>query len=84
MKKLVNEQGNNMIHIAASNGNFKMIENLALNGISINFQNNDGNTPLHYAVNSGISRCVDILIQFGADETIENNLGKTPWELKEI
>ena len=77
----VDEQGNNLLTLAAIKGNFQMVKLLIDNGYSPNTQNHEGQTPLHFAIRYNYTRTINILIHNGADETVENKEGKLPWEM---
>jgi len=79
--RYIDENGNNLLTLAAIKGNFQMVRLLIDNGYSPNTCNNDGQTPLHFAIRYNYTRTVNILIHNGADETVENKEGKLPWEM---
>lgn len=74
------EQGNTLLHIAAQNGNKRMIKLCLRREADINSQNLSGQTPLHYAYAYGYSDVGEYLIRKGADDTIRNKDKLTCYE----
>jgi hypothetical protein len=74
------ETGNAMLHVAAQNGNKRILKLALRRGADINSRNNSGNTPLHYAYAYGFEELGSYLISKGADDTLQNLEGLTPYE----
>ncbi|KAJ6644845.1 Ankyrin repeat domain-containing protein 50, partial [Pseudolycoriella hygida] len=75
------QNGNTLLHLAASAGNCKIMELLLSKGAEINIQNNNKNTPLHQAVDNQNVEAVKLLTRRGASVSIENNQQVTPLKL---
>ncbi|CAM9178964.1 unnamed protein product, partial [Ectocarpus fasciculatus] len=74
------EQGNTLLHIAAQNGNKRMIKLCLRREADINSQNLGGQTPLHYAYAYGYGDVGEYLIRKGADDTVRNKDKLTCYE----
>ncbi|WP_096607842.1 protein kinase domain-containing protein [Calothrix sp. NIES-2100] len=72
--------GNNILNIAAEQGNKQIVELQIAQGANVNSRNNYGNTPLHLAEDIDV---VKLLIAKGADVNSNNNDGNTPLHLAE-
>ena len=74
------EHGNTILHIAAQNGNKRIIK-LALRWrANINLQNNQGQTPLHYLFTYKYENLAAYLISKGNDDSIQNEFGYTCYD----
>ena len=77
-----NEQGLQVIHVSALNGQVQcireLIETLQAN---VNALCEKGNQPIHYACISGSLPCMITLMHYGADLRATNPLGQTPLDL---
>eukprot|EP00595_Chromulina_sp_UTEXLB2642_P002944 CAMPEP_0196765022 /NCGR_PEP_ID=MMETSP1095-20130614/7402_1 /TAXON_ID=96789 ORGANISM="Chromulina nebulosa, Strain UTEXLB2642" /NCGR_SAMPLE_ID=MMETSP1095 /ASSEMBLY_ACC=CAM_ASM_000446 /LENGTH=648 /DNA_ID=CAMNT_0042122185 /DNA_START=1305 /DNA_END=3248 /DNA_ORIENTATION=+ len=67
------EQGNTLLHIAAQNGNKRMIKICLRRGITLDVQNLQGQTALHYLYGYGYTDVGDYLVKKGANDSIRNN-----------
>lgn len=75
------ENGNNLLHIAAQNNNKRAVKFCLLAGFDINTQNrNTGDTALHYCFSFNYNTLAEYLITKGADTSIKNNKKLTPYE----
>ena len=74
------EQGNTLLHIAAQNGNRRMIKLCLRREADINSQNLGGQTPLHYAYAYGYGEVGEYIIKKGGDDTIRNKDKLTCYE----
>mmetsp|Transcript_20671 Transcript_20671/g.29678 ORF Transcript_20671/g.29678 Transcript_20671/m.29678 type:complete len:293 (+) Transcript_20671:4400-5278(+) len=74
------EAGNTMLHIAAQNGNKRMIKLCLRRGAELNTQNLNGQTALHFAYSYGYNEVGDYLVSKGADDSIRNKDGLTCYE----
>lgn len=74
------DTGNSLIHIAAQNGNKRMIKLCLKRGADVNAQNLNGQTPLHFAYSYGYNEVGEYMISKGADDTIRNKDGLTCYE----
>jgi len=73
------DAGDLSIHIAASEGNIKLIELLLAKQPSLlEIKNADGDTPLLLACHSGRAAAVEIFLARGANANAINNNGTTP------
>ena len=75
---LINEDGGNLLHIAARAGNIKLIRSLIASGVNPNARDEDGDSPLHLAAKHGHSNSVKILIEAGVDPNIRSKNGLAP------
>ena len=80
---VVDEAGNNYLHLAARYDNERLIPILAGAGAAVNAQNNAGDSPLHVAISIGrkADDMVEALIAVGADVNLKNNAGKYPLDI---
>jgi hypothetical protein len=74
------EAGNSLLHIAAQNGNKRMIKLCLRRGAELNAQNLNGQTPLHFAYAYGYNEVGDYLVNKGADDSLRNKDGLTCYE----
>ena len=74
------DAGNTLLHIAAQNGNKRMVKLCLRRGADLNAQNMTGQTPLHFTYSYGYSDVGEYLIQKGADDSIRNKDGLTCYE----
>ncbi len=74
------EHGNALIHVAAQNGNKKILKILLRHGAQLNAKNSNGQTPLHYCFAYGYKELGEYLISKGADDSICNKDGLTCYE----
>ena len=81
LDEIQDEDGNNLVILAAMQGDWRMLEILLTKAINPNKKNKHGNTALHYAVLNRNAKCIDALIQNQVDESIENDQGETAWEM---
>jgi hypothetical protein len=72
--------GNSLIHVAAQNGNKRLIKLILRRGGDPNAANLSGQTPLHYCFGYGYDDVGDYLIKRGADDSIRNKDGLTCYE----
>lgn len=70
LDEIQDEDGNNLVIMAAMQGDWRMLEILLTKGINPNKQNMFGNTALHYAVMNRNAKSIDSLIQNQVDESI--------------
>jgi hypothetical protein len=73
-------RGNCLLHIAAQNGNRRLVKLCLRRGADINIQNLNGQTPLHFAFGFGFSDVGEYLVMKGGDDTIRNRDGLTCYE----
>jgi len=76
--ELRNNNGGNIIHLAAEGGSVNIIEALLKNNIDINQPDRYGWTPLHYAVYNDREDAVKFLLVKGATINSMDLAGKTP------
>lgn len=74
------DQGDTLLHIAAQNGNKRMIKIFMRRGISLDTQNLQGQTALHYLYGYGYADVGDYLVKKGANDAIKNKDGLTCYE----
>ena len=67
--------GNTVLHVAAQNGNKRLIKVALRWGADINAQNKQLQTPLHYLFAYKYEELAAYLISKGADDTIQNQFG---------
>lgn len=72
--------GNSLIHVAAQNGNKRLIKLILRRGGEANAANLSGQTPLHYLFGYGYDEVGNYLIKRGADDSIRNKDGLTCYE----
>lgn len=71
--------GHAMLHYAAENGRYKIVELLISKGHNINWRaQSTGASPMHYAVKNGHFKIVKILMLNGADINALDDNGKSP------
>jgi len=73
-----NDQGDTVLHIAASLGRTDFAELLIAHGADVNVRNKFGETPLHVAASAGSKDVLALLIAKGADLNATNPRGRTP------
>ncbi|MGI9214581.1 MAG: ankyrin repeat domain-containing protein, partial [Gammaproteobacteria bacterium] len=77
--KLINNEENSALHIAAANSNLIAVQNLLRsNTININQPNVHGETPLFLGAYNGHVNIVKVLLEIRAKVDIPNNEGVTP------
>jgi len=74
------EHGNTVLHVAAQNGNKRLIKVALRWGANINEQNKQGQTALHYLFAYKYENLAAYLISKGADDTIQNEFGYTCYD----
>ena len=74
------DTGNSLLHIAAQNGNKRMVKLCLRRGADLNAQNLSGQTPLHFTYSYGYAEVGEYLVQKGADDSIRNKDGLTCYE----
>ena len=74
------DAGNTLLHIAAQNGNKRMVKLCMRRGSDLNAQNLNGQTPLHFAFAYGYSEVGNYMISKGGDDSIRNKDGLTCYE----
>jgi len=74
------EHGNTCMHVAAQNGNKRLIKAALRWGADINVQNKQGQTPIHYLFAYKYEELAAYLISKGADDTIQNQFGYTCYD----
>jgi ankyrin repeat protein len=74
------EVGNTLLHVAAQNGNKRIVKLLLRLGSNIDVQNMRGNSALHFAYAFGFKELGDYLISKGANDGIKNRDNLTPYE----
>ena len=67
-----------LLHISASGGYTKVVEELLTRGFDINSRDINGNTPLHLAVEKERKETVRFLISRKAEINAKNKVGDTP------
>jgi hypothetical protein len=72
--------GNTLLHVAAQNGNKRMIKLCIRRGADLNIQNLNGQTALHFAYAYGYADVGQYLIDKGANDSIVNKDGLTCFE----
>eukprot|EP00808_Paulinella_micropora_P011691 g28358.t1 len=80
MERPLDTDGTTAVHVAAANGDVKMLEFLIRKcRVSTNRPAKSGNTPLHLAAQSGHVGALTVLLGPGkADPTLQNHNGWTP------
>ena len=78
---IVDKKKENLLHKAARNDNYEIVDLLIKLGVSINEKNSHGDTPLHLAVQFKNSETVEKLIFEGALINIENKIKMSPLHL---
>jgi len=73
-----NEEGQTLLHEAASEGYYNAVKKLLQKGSNVNAKNANGETPLHASVWGGNPRVTMLLIDAGADVNAKDDSGKTP------
>jgi hypothetical protein len=74
------DAGNTLLHIAAQNGNKRMVKLCLRRGAMLNTQNLNGQTPLHFAFAYGYTDVGEYLVGKGADDSVRNKDGLTCYE----
>jgi ankyrin repeat protein len=70
--------GDTPLHVAAIQGDTRMISLLLDAGAEIDARGEYGHTPLHEAVGQGHIEAVRLLLSRGADASVTNDWGQTP------
>lgn len=73
-----NNQGNSLLHLAASNGDSKSLLTLIQSGADPNVTDGDLDTPLHIAARCSNTEVVRVLLRAGAGRFKQNKNGQTP------
>lgn len=74
------EHGNGILHVAAQNGNKRLMKVALRWGADINGQNKQGQTALHYLFAYKYENLAAYLISKGSDDTIQNEFGYTCYD----
>ena len=69
------EAGSTPLHVAAMNGNRKLVKYLLKRGAEIDAGDNENSTPLHVAAMNGHKDVVEYLISKGADLNLQDDNG---------
>lgn len=73
------------LHVAASRGDYKMVQFILGRGISPDVQAQDGSTPLHMAIlnqlDDNVAETVIALLKYGADINAQNIYRQTPLDI---
>ncbi|XP_067653215.1 serine/threonine-protein phosphatase 6 regulatory ankyrin repeat subunit B-like [Haliotis asinina] len=73
---VIDEDGDNILHLACRGGNVKIVNYILMQSIvNINAKNNNGETPVMITANSGDREAFDILARKGADLSVIDNKG---------
>jgi len=73
--------GDNCLHIASFNGDYRIVELLIKSScIDINATGDMGDTPLHYAYRRKHNDIIKLLLKYGASDEIINEFRKKPSE----
>jgi len=75
LKKLSNEEKNNLLINAAHCGRKDVVELLLNNGADVNAKSNDGWSALTYAARNGRKDVVELLLNAGTDINAKDNYG---------
>lgn len=80
--------GRTLVHLAAEQNNFQVIEYLLSLGVGVDDRDELGETALHLAVKNYFRDCcfmltVDVLLKNGADVEVVNNEGQSPKQIFE-
>ncbi len=75
---IVNEDGQSLMHEAASFNSLECASELLKNSCPINTQDSNGMTPLHYAAANLSYNVAKLLIESGADTSIVDRYGNEP------
>ncbi|CAM9103081.1 unnamed protein product, partial [Discosporangium mesarthrocarpum] len=73
-------QGICLLHVAAQNGNKRIVKLCLRKGADVNKRTHNGQTPLHYAYGYGFESLGEYLISKGCDDSITNADGLTCYE----
>ena len=73
--------GRSVLHLAASLGHLKIVENLLDHGADRDIHDAWGRTPLHSAAVAGHLEIVQCLMSYGVDINAKNNEGQTPIDI---
>lgn len=71
----INEDGQSLLHTAASEGRIELIKKLISYNAEVNFKDNENNTPLFFAKNPFV---IQELVDNGSKVNITNKKGETP------
>ena len=74
------DYGNTLMHVAAQNGNKRLLKVCLKRGCNINIANLRGQTALHFAYGYGFNAAGEYLISKGADDSIKNKDGLSCYE----
>lgn len=75
---VINEFGQNMLHMAVAGGANSIGKELVRRGIEVNRQDSKGQTPLHYAAVHASSELAKAILEAGGDVSIKDSYGNTP------
>lgn len=76
-----NEEGETMLHIACSKGQFEIVQLLVAAGASVNKANSRGQTSLHISASRLQADITKFLLDNGADVMLCNNDGELPLDV---
>jgi ankyrin repeat protein len=80
VRKIRDERGQNLLHLAAWHDQTSIAKRLIALGVDVNAKNESGYTPLHEAVRFGNRECAGLLLEHGADVNIADNNNDKPLE----
>ena len=66
---ITNKEGNNLLHLAAVNGDLAALETFVNRGVDVNARNEKGETPLFRVPYPGVEK-IELLVGAGADVNI--------------
>jgi ankyrin repeat protein len=74
------DDGQTLLHIAASKGQTAVVELLLERGANLSARSHDGGTVLHYVALGGRGRttCLETLLRKGLDVNVTDDEGETP------
>lgn len=80
VQKIQNQDGQNLLHLAARHNQTSIAKRLITLGVDLNAKDHAGYTPLHEAVRFGNRECAELLLENGADLSIPDNNNDTALE----
>ena len=81
---LAEESGRTPLHLDASDGFLRGVQELLDRGADVHARDKDGRTPLHWPAYRGHLEVVRLLIEHGADINARENNGRTPLKMATI